>query len=379
MADLSIKPDPDAPGAGASPAAFSEEDIYEDAGDLEFNPDPNFQSLYLSKVPKYVWEAWSKLDDDAEIQIGTIRNSTVIGEDGAQKACHSVYNPTTQELTMLLSSNIAEHQPIPKEYQLDINNESVKNTFVFTEKDLPGFKSKSNQKFDPSSANMPSRLMRNKNEKPAANKPFDPNRRFQPYFRKAIPKRTTLAGKVAHELNCIPIDNPESQRLLSARTLEAMRPKMHTKFLGAEDVSSVGSGFIQPGSIAAQNQWDAFIKKPGQAGGKRPQLQKTARMPQNELLDKIFECFKKYNYWSMKALRAELQQPEAYLRETLERVAVLAKSGRFATQWSLKPENKITNYEAMGDAVAPTEGVEDSEFGDLDDDDDDEDVKFEDV
>lgn len=38
---------------------------------------------------------------------------------------------------MLLSSNIAEHQPIPKEYQLDINNESVKNTFVFTEKDLP--------------------------------------------------------------------------------------------------------------------------------------------------------------------------------------------------------------------------------------------------
>ena len=95
MADLSIKPDPDAPGAGASPAAFSEEDIYEDAGDLEFNPDPNFQSLYLSKVPKYVWEAWSKLDDDAEIQIGTIRNSTVIGEDGAQKACHSVYNPTT--------------------------------------------------------------------------------------------------------------------------------------------------------------------------------------------------------------------------------------------------------------------------------------------
>ena len=84
----------------------------------------------------------------------------------------------------------------------------------------------------------------------------------------------------------------------------------------------------------------------------------------------------------MKALRAELQQPEQYLRETLERVAVLAKSGRFATQWSLKPENKLANYEAIGDAVAPTtglEGVDDSDLGDLDDDDDDEDVKFEDV
>ena len=75
MADVyikpEIKPDPDAPGA--SPAAFSEDDIYEDAGDLEFNADTDFQNVILAKVPKYVWEAWSKLDDDAEIQIGTIR------------------------------------------------------------------------------------------------------------------------------------------------------------------------------------------------------------------------------------------------------------------------------------------------------------------
>lgn len=73
-------------------------------------------------------------------------------------------------------------------------------------------------------------------------------------------------------------------------------------------------------------------------------------MPQNELLDRIFECFRRYNYWSMKAFRTELQQPEAYLRETLEKVAVLAKSGKFATHWSLKSENKIDNYE---DTVAP--------------------------
>ena len=105
-------------------------------------------------------------------------------------------------------------------------------------------------------------------------------------------------------------------------------------------------------------------------------------MPQNELLDRIFECFQRYNYWSMKALRAELQQPEAYLRETLEKVAVLAKSGRFATQWSLKSENRITNYESIGDAVAPTaEGdvPDESDMADEEDGDEDEDVKFEDV
>lgn len=79
----------------------------------------------------------------------------------------------------------------------------------------------------------------------------------------------------------------------------------------------------------------------------------------------------------MKALRAELQQPEAYLRETLEKVAVLAKSGRFATQWSLKPENKLANYEGGEDAAAPI-NEEESDTG-MDDDEDDEDIKFEDV
>ena len=123
-----------------------------------------------------------------------------------------------------------------------------------------------------------------------------------------------------------------------------------------------------------------YVQRTKNAGtGNRPQLSKAARMPQNELLDRIFECFRRYNYWSMKALRAELQQPEAYLRETLEKVAVLAKSGRFATQWSLKAENKLDNYQGIGDAVAPDAGLEEESDTGMDDEEDDEDVKFEDV
>lgn len=87
MADTRIKPDPEGPGA--SPGAFSEEDIYEDAGDLEFNTDKNFETLYLAKVPKYVWEAWSQLDDDAEIQIGTIRSCTEKMPNGEVRVCWS--------------------------------------------------------------------------------------------------------------------------------------------------------------------------------------------------------------------------------------------------------------------------------------------------
>jgi transcription initiation factor TFIIF subunit beta len=98
MADSLIKPDPDSTG-GASPAALNDEDIYEDAGDLEFNPDPEFQKLYLARVPRYVWEAWTKLDDDAEIHIGTIRQSTETNEDTGERRVRIQYPLKSLSLT----------------------------------------------------------------------------------------------------------------------------------------------------------------------------------------------------------------------------------------------------------------------------------------
>lgn len=95
------------------------------------------------------------------------------------------------QLAMLLSSDVAQHQTIPKEYTLDIIQDKSENTYVFTEQDLPGFKSRSRQKFDLASANMPSRLSRakeNNNKAPGKDR-YDPNKRFQPYFRKAIPSQ----------------------------------------------------------------------------------------------------------------------------------------------------------------------------------------------
>jgi len=83
MADIVIKPDPEA--TGASPVAFADEDIYEDAGDLEFNTDPKYQKLYLARLPKYIWDNWHNLDDDAEIQLGTIRQSHVMGPNGKEQ------------------------------------------------------------------------------------------------------------------------------------------------------------------------------------------------------------------------------------------------------------------------------------------------------
>lgn len=64
-----IKPDPEA--TGASPGAQSDGDIYEDAGDLDFSSAD--QAIYLTRIPKFLWDTWSKLDDDQEIEVGRIR------------------------------------------------------------------------------------------------------------------------------------------------------------------------------------------------------------------------------------------------------------------------------------------------------------------
>ncbi|KAJ2955040.1 hypothetical protein NQ176_g11434 [Zarea fungicola] len=60
------------------PAPIDEEDPFEDAGDLEFydkNLASTFETLYLARIPRYMWEAWQKLtdrlDDDEEVQLCT--------------------------------------------------------------------------------------------------------------------------------------------------------------------------------------------------------------------------------------------------------------------------------------------------------------------
>lgn len=95
---------------------------------------------------------------------------------------------------MLLRKDISQHQNVPKEYNLDITEENVKNTFVFTEQDLPGYKTRSQTKFDLKSANMPARLIRSQQEKSESRDYSDPSKRFQPYFRKAIPSQFNQRG-----------------------------------------------------------------------------------------------------------------------------------------------------------------------------------------
>lgn len=103
-------------------------------------------------------------------------------------------------------------------------------------------------------------------------------------------------------------------------------------------------------------------------------------MPQNELLDLLLDCFTQFKYWHLKTLKAKLNQPEAFLKETLDKVAVLTRSGTHNLTYQLREDANIGHYDLSNVKLetAPeivSDGLED--VGGTED--DDENVKMEDV
>lgn len=62
---------------------------------------------------------------------------------------------------------------------------------------------------------------------------------------------------------------------------------------------------------------------------------RAARIPQNELIDLLFTHFERSPYWTLKALKEHVRQPETYLKETLLQIAQLLKRGPYVGMWTL--------------------------------------------
>lgn len=90
-------------------------------------------------------------------------------------------------MAVLLDHSLAPHQQLPKEYNLDIKDMNLTNTFLFTEQDLPGFKSKARQ----APSDIPS-FLRPKRERSDDEREKDEEekkrgRKKKIHYRKAIP------------------------------------------------------------------------------------------------------------------------------------------------------------------------------------------------
>jgi len=84
---------------------------------------------------------------------------------------------------MVLKPGLKQNQKVPKEYDLRTTTENSQNTFVFSEKDLPGFSSGSRGVRKPDESG-----------RAGADRKIDKNKKYTPYYRKAIPSTHHLSS-----------------------------------------------------------------------------------------------------------------------------------------------------------------------------------------
>lgn len=225
-----------------SPTALS--DTYMDDGDFD-DPALNFdnisQQLWMSRLPKYLWETLAKIGDpkaldqalanipdEQEIDLGTIRI-----EGNLEKP----------DRVSLKLSDIPYFSTIEKEYILKIQTGQARRgkqpgqVFMFSEKNKDGFKQRANvwdNLDEDGNPTMRSQLFQEvlKDEKKKENKG-----KYRPRARRPIPKTTNISGTVTHEFDTVPVENQEHKQFDKQRTEELLKPK-EVEETGIADVDS---------------------------------------------------------------------------------------------------------------------------------------------
>lgn len=195
----------------------------------------------------------------------------------------------------------------------------------------------------------------------------------------SLPEQTALTARINNEVSCVPVENDEYRRLMHERFDAENNKRRGVTFLTGD--VRINTGMVLPGGVSTvrgtEGGFDRFVRTGAAPGRAKPSATKHARIPQNELLDAIYECFREYRYWPLRSLQHRLMQPEAYLKETLLLVADLVKSGSYALTYTLKPEAQERHVDTAVSAVkqegaAPDVATEEeSGIGEGDDDEDD--------
>lgn len=103
-------------------------------------------------------------------------------------------------MSLLLSPELPINGAVPKEYNLQITNRSPMNTYLFSERDLPGYsnRTKGNPRHNHDNASLPQSQVAPRPQFQDRSKQgssrFDKNRKWEPYYRKAIPSKFDCTG-----------------------------------------------------------------------------------------------------------------------------------------------------------------------------------------
>ncbi|SPO23622.1 related to TFG2 - TFIIF subunit (transcription initiation factor), 54 kD [Ustilago trichophora] len=372
--------------------------------------------VWLVKIPKFLLQAWSAIRTD-DLRLGTVR---VYDPDhtGHQRMELLLPDPPQPAVpTEPGKSKNPRWDTIPRAYDLKLTADSAatlkRNIYAFREKV---------EDVNPASSSSSSSIKKADPDSESDSEGEDGRKKKRGKTRRI----TSLCGTITNEAalqpqirstpslsrtqdvkpgssgfgSAAPISD-SYRELLRRRREEASTPKRTIKMLDSTDagrhnmlVAGVGAGL----STSNKSRFNAAIssKPKSSASASGAGGEKFARMPKNELLDLLFTLFERWQYWSLKKLRAETQQPESYLRETLTGIADLHKRGPYVGNWSLKPEysnmrqeqekrdqQKEEQEKAKGKGVQQqnNNNDDDEDYGENDesDDDDDDGEDFDDV
>lgn len=243
-------------------------------------------------------ERWSSVDEEG-VHLATIR------------VYHNNKSTTGKKPRIILFLPPSpDNDDQPEEYELDMVNESVENQVVVAEREKePGTASRA--------------------------------------------RTTILTGRVKHECNLRPVLSERYRQRIKARHQMANQPSRTIKRI--EDEHPGDRGTINRLTSGVSNStgfsdlvvriscsWIVALRAHFALNTQRPkqkppkgQFERMARMPRNQLLDLLFSLFREREHWSIKPLRERTQQPEAYLKEVLNEIAFMHRSGEHNGTWEL--------------------------------------------
>ncbi|CAI2192727.1 20044_t:CDS:2 [Funneliformis geosporum] len=280
---------------------------YEDTDDIDLKGREN--EAWLIKLPAYLFDKWADVADD-ETELARVQffvDSHGIGSQPAKKSYKFVL------------SDIERHENEPKEYDLEVIDENVADTFLF--------------------------------------------------YQNKVDDSVEMAATATHNFIVKPKFGVDYSKKVRERTIKASTPTRAIKMM--EDNENRGA-YVPPGaSSAAIAKFGNLVQKKQ----KIPIDQKTTRMPKNELIDLLFGAFEKYTYWTLRGLKDYAKQPESYLKDVLNEIALLDKRGSYNNCYHLKPEYSQSSASTLesiaplgleapvGGVVSGNEGGDDEDYG----------------
>lgn len=309
----------------------NETKVYEESLDLDL--ERSARQVWLVRLPMFLAEKWRDRGNLYGQELGKIR----INKDGSK-------------ITLLLNEN--DNDSIPHEYDLELTKKVVENEYVFTEQNLKKYQQRKRElEADPEKQRQ-AYLKKQEREEELKKKQQQQKRRnnrkkfnhrvmtdrdgrdrYIPYV-KTIPKKTAIVGTVCHECQVMPsMNDPNYHKIVEQRRNIV---KLNNKERITTLDETVGVTMSHTG-MSMRSDNSNFLK----VGREKAKSNiKSIRMPKKEILDYLFKLFDEYDYWSLKGLKERTRQPEAHLKECLDKVATLVKKGPYAFKYTLRPEYK---------------------------------------